>query len=147
VKRTWIFYSLYALLPAGLMAQADVYGAKPCDRTVEYENHNMVDYTVKVRHLKGRILDFSDSPLPRACIAIFNSDHSRLLQTAESDDGGNFAVDKIPAGKYWLVVKDQQRAFCAASAKVEIGRLMGKETLLVHMKPRGIDTCSYCEGK
>ena len=138
---------MYVLLASSCLSWPQVYGAKPCDATVEYEHRNMVDYTLKVRHMQGKVIDPFSVEIPRACIAVFNSDHSKLLRTVESDEQGNFIVDNVPPGEYWLVVKDQQRAFCPALAKVEVGRLRGKSAIVVHMQLSGIDRCSFCEGK
>ena len=107
----------------------------------------MIDYTVRIRNVSGTVINFDNVPLPKACVAIFNSDHSKLLRTVESDDEGKFVVNGIAPGRYWLVVKDLQRAFCPAAAKLEVARWRGKHALVVHMRVSGIDTCSYCEAK
>jgi carboxypeptidase family protein len=114
---------------------------------VEYENHNMIDYTVRIRHVKGTVIDVTNVLLPKACIAIFNSDHSKLLRTVETDEEGRFIVDRISPGRYWLVVQDQQRAFCPMAARLEVRRWRGKQELAVHMNLSGIDRCSFCEAK
>jgi hypothetical protein len=139
--------SLCVLLCAGSIATAQVYGAQPCDASVKYENHNMIDYTVKVRNIKGTVIDEANVSLPRACIAVFNADHSKLLHTAESDAEGKFVIKKMSPGQYWLVVKDQQRAFCPVAAKLEVARWRSKRELVVHVVPGGIDRCSYCDAK
>lgn len=135
------------ILCATSFAGAQVYGAKPCDSSVQYENHNMIDYGVKVRKVKGSVIDLYKAPLAKSCIAVFNPDHSKLVRTLESDADGKFDVEGISPGKYWLVVKDLQRAFCPMAAKLEVGRWRGKRSLIVQMRPAGIDTCSFCEAR
>ena len=120
---------------------------RPCDSTVQYSNKNMIDYKVKSRHLRGRVVDGTGLPMPKACVAIFNTDHSKVVRTVESAEDGSFAIADVPSGNYWLVVRDQQRAFCPATAKLEIGHLKLKNKILVMMMPSAIDTCSFCKAE
>jgi len=147
MKASVLIAPLCILLWAGSIAGAQVYGARPCDSSIEYENHNMIDYRVVVRSVKGTVVDLTKAPLPNACIAVFDSNHSKLLRTVESDAEGKFDVAAIRPGRYWLVVKDQQRAFCPMATRLDVRRWRSRRELTVHMDLRGIDRCSYCEAK
>ncbi len=118
-----------------------------CDSTVQFVDRNMVDYTVKVGAIRGAVIDAYGSPVPRACLALFNRDHSKLLQVFEASENGKFAPNGIKDGNYWLVVKDPQSAFCTASTRLKLRRLTKHSRLLVNMRPQGIDSCSFCEAK
>ena len=63
-----------------------------------------------------------------------------------TDENGRFELKGIPDGNYRLVIKYD--AFCPANAKARIDRHAStKKTLIAHMRPGGIDTCSYLELK
>jgi hypothetical protein len=107
----------------------------------------MFDYTVKVRSMRGKVVDKAGVGVSRACLALFNSDHSNLLRTFETNDTGEFTADGIKSGDYWLVVRDPQNAFCPASARIKLRSVGGKRMLQVDMRVQGIDSCSFCEAK
>jgi len=133
-----------ALLSGTLLAQE---GHFVCDSQVLFVDHNQVDYTVKVRSIRGKVIDSYGTEIPRACVALFNSDHSRLLKVFEVGENGEFAARRIKSGDYWLVVIDPQNAFCPASARLKLRRMTNRSRLVVNMRVRGIDSCSFCEAK
>jgi hypothetical protein len=107
----------------------------------------MINYGAKIRDVKGTVIDATNVPLPKACIAAFNADHSKLLRTIETDVEGKYIVDRMPAGRYSRVVKDQQRLFCPKAARLKVGRWRGKRDIAVHMDVRGIDRSSFFEAR
>jgi hypothetical protein len=129
------------LLSGTLLAQG---GSGACDSTVQFVDRNMVDYTIRVRAIRGKVVD--GVGVSRACLALFNSDHSKLLQVVEATDSGEFTAKDVKSGDYWLVVRDSQNALCPASARLKL-RSMSRRTLVVNMRARGIDSCSFCEAK
>jgi hypothetical protein len=132
------------LLSKVLVAQGELV---VCDSTVQFVDRNMVDYTLKVRSMRGKVVDANGAGVPGACIALFNSDHSKLVQTFRATDDGDFTANEVKSGDYWLVVKDLQNAFCPASARIKLRRASGKSNLIVDMRARGVDVCSFCEAK
>ena len=117
---------------------------KPCDSKAAFVDRNMIDYTIRVRTLRGSITDPDGVAVPRDCVALFNSDHSKLLQTVQANEHGDFAMAGVGNGDYWLVVQDPQRAFCPAAARVKVRWYARKSMILAHMEGAGIDRCSYC---
>jgi hypothetical protein len=132
------------LLSVPLLAQG---GSIVCDSTVQFVDRNMVDYTVKVRAMRGKVVDIDGWGVSRACLVLFNSDHSKLLRTFEASDNGEFTANGIKSGDYWLVVRDSQHAFCPASARLKLRRMTNRSRLVVNMRAGGIDSCSFCEAK
>ena len=122
-------------------------GPAVCDATVQFDDRNMVDYTLKIRSIRGKVIDVDGVGISKACLALFNSDHSKLLRTFETNDTGEFLTNNIKGGDYWLVVRDSQNVFCPASARIKLRSITGKGRLVVDMRVRGIDTCSFCEAK
>jgi hypothetical protein len=132
------------LLSEMLLAQV---GSVVCDSTVQFDDRNMVDYTVKVRAMRGKVVRVDGVRISRACLALFNSDHSKLLQTFEANDNGEFRANDVKGGDYWLVVRDSQHAFCPAAGRVKLRSISNKSRLVVNMRVGGIDACSFCEAK
>lgn len=130
---------LLAIAITGAQAQESA----PVKCTVEYENHNQVDYgPLVLRRLTGRAVDPSSVPMPGGCIGLFAEDRHQLLATVSADENGNFAFPQIAPGRYRLVARFD--GFCAANVRLRIvrGRRAGRK-LVLHMEGGGIDKCSY----
>jgi hypothetical protein len=117
--------------------------SSPC--VIEYENHNQIDYgPLVVQTVKGTITDPQQSAVPNVCVGIFTAKDHKLVATTESDAGGNFSLQSIPPGEYRLVVKADP--LCAANVPLRVVKSQKKKQVLrVHMKPRGLDSCSFGE--
>jgi hypothetical protein len=109
-----------------------------------YENRNQVDYgPLTLRRLGGKAVDQSGGPVPGVCVGLFKeSDQTLVLETATLADGG-FTLKNPPRGYYRLVARFP--AFGTANARVRVGR--GAGSVIVRMRPIGIDTTSYIESK
>ncbi len=110
---------------------------------VEYENHNQIDYgPLVIRDVMGTVTD--SQPVPKACIGVFTGTDHKLVTTTESDEDGRFSLPDLSPGRYRLVVKADP--LCAANVSIEVVKHQKKNKVLqVHMKPRGLDSCSYGE--
>jgi hypothetical protein len=116
----------------------------PC--TVEYENHNQIDYgPLIVQEVKGTITDPQQAAMPKVCVAVFTEKEHKLIATTESDMDGKFSVQNLPPGRYRLIAKAD--SLCPANVPLRIVKPQKRKLveLRVHMKPRGLDTCSYGE--
>jgi hypothetical protein len=130
-----------ALLAAPSFAQNG--DSTPC--VAEYENHNQIDYgPLVVQDVKGTITDPQQVAVPKVCVGIFTEKDHKLVATTESDADGKFSLQSVPPGLYRLVVKAEP--LCAANVPLQVVKQQKKKhALLVHMKPRGLDSCSYGE--
>lgn len=117
--------------------------SSPC--RVDYENHNQIDYgPLIVQQVKGTITDPQQGAIPKACVGIFTESDHKLVATTESLADGTFFLRSIPPGRYRLVVKADP--LCAANVPLQVVKHQRKTKVLrVHMKPRGLDSCSYGE--
>ena len=113
--------------------------------TVHYENHNQIDYgPLVVQDVKGTITDPQQVAVPKVCAGIFTEKDHRLIATTESDADGRFSLQSVPPGRYRLVVKADP--LCAANVPLQVVKSQKKKQVLrVHMKPRGLDSCSYAD--
>jgi hypothetical protein len=77
-------------------------------------------------------------------VGIFTEPAHKLVRYAQSDNNGVFAVDTkgLPDGEYRLV--GQVTGFCPANAILTIkSHSRKKQSLVMRMNVRGIDSCSY----
>ncbi len=118
-----------------------------CDSSAQFIDHNMVDYTVKVRAIRGKVVNANGGEVAGSCLALFNTDHSEVLRVFRASGNGDFSERGIKNGDYWLVVRDPQLIFCPAAARIKLRTVSRKSRLVVDMRFRGLDTCSSCEAK
>lgn len=111
----------------------------------EYENHNQTDYgPLIVQEVKGTIMDPQQGAVQKVCVGIFTEKDHKLVATTESGADGKFSLKSIPPGRYRLVVKADP--LCAANVLLQVVKHRNKKQVLqVHMKPRGLDSCSYAD--
>jgi len=110
---------------------------------LSYENHNQTDYgPLKVTKLRGIASDPQGVPIPLVLVLLFSNKDHRLLAQTKTDEHGVFGLGSVKPGRYRLVIKYE--GFCSANVSVEtVQRTKKKARLIVHMKPRGMDECSY----
>lgn len=109
-----------------------------------YEDNNQVNYgPLIVRELKGVVTDPAGA-VPQACVGIFTEKDHKIVAAMESDANGKFSLQSVPPGRYRLVVKVDH--LCAANVRLRVVKHQKKKRVLqVHMKPRGLDSCSYVD--
>lgn len=129
--------------------------APKCQSPIEYGNRNQVDpKRSSVRRLSGRaISEVGDpakemGPLP-VCLGLFTEKNHRLVASTVADEAGHFRFDSVPSGRYRLVVRDPQNAFCLANMPLRVVKWPRGTTkrLVIHMRLAGIDDCSYGDFK
>jgi Carboxypeptidase regulatory-like domain len=132
---------LYSILTFPLAALA---AEQPCDKTTPYEDHNQVDYgPLQVQRISGTVIDPGGVVIPGACILAFSESDHRFIAAVKSGKGGQFALSDISPGAYRLV--SRYDGFSVANARVEVGRFSGRRTIVVKMRPAGLDAGSYIE--
>ncbi len=122
-----------------------------CSNPIEYGNRNQTDYgPYSVRSISGVVISEIGTPAKRvgpipACLGLFTEDRHILVASASADPEGRFRFGSTPAGNYRLVVRDRQNAFCIANVPLRVVRWPSGTTkpLTIHMRPVGIDDCSY----
>jgi hypothetical protein len=108
-----------------------------------YENHNQTDYkALTLRAVTGRAHDEQRMPIPKVSLGLFTERDHELVTVVESADDGTFAFTNVEPGLYRLVAKYD--GFCPANAPIEVSRhASASREIDLHMKPAGLDTCSY----
>lgn len=117
--------------------------SSPC--MIEYENHNQTDNgPLHIQEVNGWVTDPQQVAIPRACVGLFTEKTHKLVVITESGADGRFSLQRVPPGRYRLVVK--VAPLCAANVPVKVVKLQRRRrVLLVHMKPRRLNSCSYGE--
>ena len=115
-----------------------------CD--VKYENYNFIEpEALTVCDLKGQVTNQKSDPIPQACLGVYTEAERKLIASTTSDENGNYKFDKIRPGQYRLIVFSH--GYCTANAKIIIAApclsSIKYKSVYVHMRVRGIDTCSY----
>lgn len=151
-----LFLSVAAIMVLGLSVQAQQ--SKPCNITMVYDNHNQVDPSrFSVTRVSGLVISEVGrdqakeiGPLPGACVGLFTEQDHRLVATTVTDQEGRFQFSTISSGEYRLVV--QAKPLCLANLPLRVLRhshsaASKQRHLIIHMRPAGIDDCSYGEYK
>lgn len=140
-KATLLVFAVAVLAAPSFAAQQK--GNPRC--MVEYENHNQIDYgPLVVQGAVGTVTDSQQGAVPKACVGVFTDTDHKLVTTTETDGDGKFSLPDLSPGRYRLVVKADP--LCAANVPLEVVKHQKKKKILqVHMRPRGLDSCSYGE--
>lgn len=144
--------TIIIVLVSGLLANAQT---PECKSPIEYGNRNQVDpKDSTVRRIFGSVISEIGDPAKRigpvpACLGLFTEKDHRLVASAVADEEGRFEFGSIPPGRFRLVVRDPLNLFCLANTPIEVVKWRrGKErSLVIHMRPAGIDSCSYGDFK
>jgi hypothetical protein len=136
-----------------LLGRAQGQPAK-CKPPIEYGNRNQVDPPRStVRELSGRVIsEVRDpareiAPVP-ACLGLFTEKRHRLVASVIADEEGRFNFGSIPSGRFRLIVRDPLSLFCLANMPLRVVRSRGNaRAIVIHMRPAGIDSCSYGDFK
>jgi len=150
MARSRVIWTRLAVLLTVVAVTSPGQGTEPgC--SVTYENHNQIDYgPLRLRAIHGVVLDFAKVPVPHACLGLFDDKEHSAVATTTSDAEGHFSFGKIVRGRYRLVAKLQ--GFGVANVPLELvawpsGGFLADPSLIIHMRPSGIDTTSYGERK
>jgi hypothetical protein len=114
-----------------------------CKKDTSYENHNQIDYgPLQVQQITGIAKDPRGVALPKVCLFLFTENDHKLIASTATDDKGEFRIEPVAPGKYRLVAKYSW--FCSANVPLMVKKRGDKSrTLVLHMRPPAVDTCSF----
>jgi hypothetical protein len=132
-------YALTAFLCAWSVSSPN---APSCGQ-ISYEDHNQIDYgPLRVSVAEGNARDTQGAVIPNVCMGVFSEPDHKLIATTQTDAKGAFKFPPVAKGRYRLVAKCE--GFCTANVILLVQRATGR-SLRLHMRPAGIDTCSYVD--
>ena len=147
-----VVISVFLVVVLGSICRAQQQ-AVTCPVIIEYGNRNQVETKRSTLNaLKGRVMAEVGNPAKEfgpvpACLGLFSEDDHRLVASTVADENGHYQFKTVPPGLYRLVVRDPQNVFCVANMPLRIVRFSRARTLVIHMRPTGIDDCSYGDFK
>lgn len=147
-------YAVSIIAVAALLSNAQEQ-VPTCKPPIEYGNRNQNEpKRSSVRTISGRVIAEVGSPAKEvgpvpACLGLFTEEDHRLIASAVADEKGRFRFRPISEGRYRLVVRDPQNAFCIANMPLRLARWRREKAkaLVIHLRPSGIDDCSYGDFK
>jgi hypothetical protein len=137
--RTIATMGLAGLLFAGCVVR----GQTPAPGAAAYVDENQPDPApLRLRNLEGSVRGLGGDGMRGAAVMLFTEDGHALVATVVSDKDGKFHFDKVDKGLYRVVVKVQ--GLCPANVPVLLeGSLLAHHKMVVTMRAKDIDTCSY----
>jgi hypothetical protein len=97
---------------------------------------------LKLDGLAGQVRGLGRDPMPRAVVSLFTEDTHTLVASVNSDKDGKFKFDKIAKGLYRVIARID--GLCTANIPVKIeSSPLTDHRLIITMRPKDIDTCSY----
>jgi len=149
IRITFAFLAI-AILNSVVLCQQET---SSCGATPKYENKNQIDYgPLELSNVSGRVITEAGNPphslgiMPGPCISVFTEDDHVLVVSITGNENGTFSLSNLQPGNYRLIVRDTQNAFCVANTKIAIIKLKQRakgKKIVVHLRPAGIDDCSY----
>jgi hypothetical protein len=152
--KPFLTFIVVALFGLSAFAQQKV---APYEVPLKYENKNQVDpKPLSVRVVLGRVVsEVGDigaaqetGAVPGARLGIFTEQEHHLVVTTVADKEGRFQFPTVLPGKYRLVV--YVAGLCVANAPLQVvkgSRSNDQKQIVIHMRPVGIDSCSYGDYK
>lgn len=121
--------------------------AAPVTQTATYVDENSTDPApLKLDGLSGQVQGLGGDPMPRATVSLFTEAGHSLVGSVMSDRKGNFKFDKVEHGLYRVVARVE--GLCTANIPVKVeGSPLAHHKLIITMRPKDIDTCSYGTAK
>jgi len=110
---------------------------------ITYEDRNQIDYgPLRVGVVEGHARDDGGTAIESVCLGLFTEPDHKLVATTQTNAKGAFRFRHVANGRYRIVAKYD--SLCPANA-ILLVLPIARKSLRVHMKPVGIDTCSYVD--
>ena len=108
-----------------------------------YVDENQTDPPpLKLDGLAGQVRGLGGDPMPRAVVSLFTEETHTLVASVNSDKDGKFKFDKVEKGLYRVIARID--GLCTANIPVKIeSSPLADRRLIITMRPKDIDTCSY----
>jgi hypothetical protein len=138
----WMSWILLGLVGVCAGSRAG-WAQKPSNNVPTYVNENPKDPSpLKLDGLQGRVEGLGGDAMPDARVSLFTEESHTLVASVNSDRNGKFHFDRVEHGFYRVVALVQ--GLCPANIPVKIeGSFLAKRKLVITMRPKDIDTCSY----
>ena len=137
--------AIVGLMMAGLIGQVGFAGRVQAQDPVvpTYVNENSTDPApIKLRELEGKVVGLGGDAMPRATVSLFTEEGHTLVGSETTNRDGKFKFEKVAHGAYRVVAR--VAGLCPANIPIQVaGSLLAHRKLVITMRPKDIDTCSY----
>jgi hypothetical protein len=140
--------AIVGLVMAATLGAGAVAGAQGRDPVVPtYVNENPNEPTpIKLRDLEGKVIGLGGDAMPKATVSLFTEDTHTLVGSETTNKDGKFKFEKVAHGAYRIVAR--VAGLCPANIPIQLGSsLLAHRKLVITMRPKDIDTCSYATTK
>jgi hypothetical protein len=141
MKPTWVLALGLVILAVGVRVGVGQSNAVPVPT---YVDENATDPApLKLDGLSGQVQGLGGDPMPRAVVSLFSEQTPHvLIASTNSGRDGKFKFDKIAKGFYRVIARVDGLCTANIPVKIESSLLAGRR-LIITMRPKDIDTCSY----
>jgi hypothetical protein len=111
--------------------------------TPAYVDENQPDPApLKLRDVDGSVRGLGGDGMSRASVSLFTEAGHALIGTVVSDKDGKFRFGKVDKGLYRIVARVE--GLCTANIPILVeSSLLAHRKVVITMRPKDIDTCSY----
>ena len=115
---------------------------------IKYANHNQVEpSSILLSAITGHAVDWqAGHSVPGTGLALFTESDHKLVAVTAADDQSLFGFPNVKPGSYRVVAVYYPLCPANVPVKVTNGKRAGKE-LVVHMRPEGLDACSWGDSR
>jgi len=108
-----------------------------------YVNENSTDTApLKLRDVNGVVRGLGGDAMSRASVSLFTEQGHALIGTIVSDRDGKFRFGRVDKGLYRIVARIE--GLCTANIPIVVeSSLRAHRKVVITMRPKDIDTCSY----
>lgn len=109
---------------------------------IHYEDRNQIAIPpTALPSIHGIALDPKEAPMSNICVGLFTDDPAhRIITAVRTDKSGTFSFSGIRPGTYRVVVN--AAGLCPANILIRIVHRRKGHSLLIHMRPQSLDSCS-----
>lgn len=135
---------LFTIALAGsLIAGHSVSSQAVANNAPAYVDENQTDPPpLKLREVEGSVMGLGGDAMQRASVSLFDDLGHTLVATTLSDKDGKFRFSKVDRGAYRVVVR--VAGLCTANVPIVVeSSLLAHRKIVVTMRAKDIDTCSY----
>ena len=132
----------FGLMILSVAARAGL-GQSAAVPTPVYVDENQKDPPpLKLGGLSGQVKGLGGDAMPRAVVSLFTEETHTLVASVNSDKDGKFKFDKVGKGLYRVIARID--GLCTANIPIKIeSSPLADHRLIITMRPKDIDTCSY----
>jgi hypothetical protein len=140
-RQTLVVLAAIVCVGPAIQARAAA-AAQPAQPPIYMDENGTDPAPLNLRELEGKVVGLGGDPMPQTVVALFNENGHSLVATVKADREGKFHFDRVDKGLYRVVARVE--GLCPANIPIKIeSSMFAKHKLIITMRPKDLDTCSY----